>query len=130
MNFSFCIRKLAVAFYMINEIQPKIKFQNTVQCPFKENLSFKQVSDIHDDEVESIFVEINLPNTKPVAVGTVYRPSDSTVDYVDKIDVLFQNRNSIYDDVYILGDFNLDINKACNLRKVSHLTKILKCVNL
>ena len=36
MNFSFSIRKLglAVAFYMINEIQPKIKFQNIVQCPF------------------------------------------------------------------------------------------------
>ena len=34
MNFSFCIRKLAVVFYMINEIQPKIKFQNIVQCPF------------------------------------------------------------------------------------------------
>ena len=34
MNFSFCILKLAVAFYMINEIQPKIK-QNIVQCPFK-----------------------------------------------------------------------------------------------
>ena len=35
LNFSFYIRKLAVAFYMINEIQPKIKFQNIVQCPFK-----------------------------------------------------------------------------------------------
>ena len=34
LNFSFCIRKLAVVFYMINEIQPKIKFQNIVQCPF------------------------------------------------------------------------------------------------
>ena len=94
-----------------------------VLCYVKENLSFKQISDIHDDEVESIFVEINLPNTKPVAVGTVYRPPDSTVDYVDKIDVLFQKCNSIYDDVYILGDFNLDINKVCNLKKVSHLAK-------
>ena len=35
LNFSFFIRKLAVAFYMINENQPKIKFQNIVQCPFK-----------------------------------------------------------------------------------------------
>ena len=35
LNFSFCIRKLAVAFYMINEIQPKTKLQNIVQCPFK-----------------------------------------------------------------------------------------------
>ena len=36
LNFSFCIRKLAVALYIINEIQPKIKFQNIVQCPFKQ----------------------------------------------------------------------------------------------
>ena len=36
LNFSFCIRKLAVAFYMINEIQAKIKFQNIVQCPFNQ----------------------------------------------------------------------------------------------
>ena len=94
-----------------------------VMCYVKDSLSFKQISDIHDDEVESIFVEINLPNTKPVAVGTVYRPPDSTVDYVDKIDVLFQKCNSVYDDVYILGDFNLDINKDCNSKKVSHLAK-------
>ena len=39
LNFSFCIRKLAVAFYMINEIQPKIKFQNIVQCPFNVCIS-------------------------------------------------------------------------------------------
>ena len=39
LNFSFCIRKLAVAFYMINEIQPKIKFQNIVQCPFNDKES-------------------------------------------------------------------------------------------
>ena len=53
--FSFCIRKLAVAFYMINEIQPKIKFQNIVQCPFKylrnnflymlQSTNFRQGSD-------------------------------------------------------------------------------------
>ena len=42
LNFSFCIRKLAVAFYMINEIQPKMKFQNIVQCPFKSNIRLVQ----------------------------------------------------------------------------------------
>ena len=67
--------------------------------------------------------EINLPNTKPVVVGTVYRPPDSTGDIIDKIDVLFQKCNSIYDDVYILGDFNLDINKNCSSKKVSNLAK-------
>ena len=33
LNFSFCRCKLAVVFYMINEIQPKIKFQNIANAP-------------------------------------------------------------------------------------------------
>ena len=36
LNFSFCMCKLAVAFYMIDGIWPKRKFQNIVQCPFKK----------------------------------------------------------------------------------------------
>ena len=40
LNFSLWICKLAVAFYMINEIQPKIKFQNIVQCPFNKLVEF------------------------------------------------------------------------------------------
>ena len=44
MNFSFCIHKLAVAFYVINEIQPKIKFQNIVQCPFNKACSIHTVA--------------------------------------------------------------------------------------
>ncbi len=99
------------------------KMRGGVMCYIKENLCFKQNVDIHDDEVESIFVEINLPNTKPVAVGTIYRPPDSTVDYIDKLDELFQKCNIIYDDVYILGDFNLDIHKKYECKKVSNLSK-------
>jgi hypothetical protein len=51
----------------------------------------------------------------------VYRPPDCTVDYLDKLDIMFQKCNTIYDDVYILGDFNLDISKTAKLRKVSNL---------
>ena len=40
-NFSFCICKLSVAFYMIN--QPKRKLQNAVLSPFKSILLDKVV---------------------------------------------------------------------------------------
>ena len=61
----------------------------------------------------------------------MYHP-DSTVDYVDKIDVLFQKCNSIYDDVHILvSDFSLDINKDFKLKKsASSCKKLLKRVEL
>ena len=39
---------------MINEIQPKIKFQNIVQCPFKcQNVIIYSPKNTHSKEVES-----------------------------------------------------------------------------
>ena len=40
LNFSLCIRKLAVAFYMINEIQPKIKWQILSNAPLSGHFGF------------------------------------------------------------------------------------------
>ena len=47
MNLSFCLSKLAVAFYMIDEIQPHRKIQNIVQCTFnvcKQNVYINIIS--------------------------------------------------------------------------------------
>ena len=54
--------------------------------------------------MEAIFVEINLPKTKPMLIGSIYRPPDYTVNFLDKLDDMFQKCNILYDDVYILGD--------------------------
>jgi len=99
------------------------KTRGGVMCYVKSNLCTKQNVDIYDSDVEALFLEVNLPNTKPIAIGTVYRPPDSTVEYIDKIDNLFQKCNSIYDDVYILGDLNLNIHRKYESKKVSNLAK-------
>ena len=39
-------------------------------------------------------------------IGSIHRPPDCTVDFLDKLDDMFQKCNILYDDVYILGDFN------------------------
>jgi len=69
-------------FFRLDRSNEKTHGGDRVMCYVKENLSFKQNVDIHDDGVEGIFVEINLPNTKSIIVGTVYHPPDSTVDYI------------------------------------------------
>lgn len=97
------------------------KSHGGVMCYVKDSLSFKQNIDLCDKDIEALFIEINLPKTKPILVGNVYRPPSCTVDYLDILDVVFQKCNNIYDDVYILGDFNLDVSKTCNLRKVLNL---------
>ena len=92
-------------------------------CYIKDGVSFRQNTDLHDNDSEILWVEVNLPKTKPILVGAVYRPPSSSVDYVEKVDTIFQKCNSLYDDVYILGDFNLDISKNCNSRKVRSLAE-------
>ncbi len=94
-----------------------------IVCYVKDGISHKIVSKYDDDLVEALWVEINLPQTKPILLGTIYRTPSSRVDYESKLDLIFQEVTTDYDDVVILGDFNLDIAKACNSKKVSILAK-------
>ena len=77
-----------------------------ILCYIKDGFVFKENTHLFDDNVEALWVEINLPNTKPILLGTVYRPPDSRAAYFDKLNLVFQNCTFIYDDVIIVGDFN------------------------
>lgn len=61
----------------------------------------------------------------------MYRKPSSKAEYLAKIDFMFQNIAAIYNEVIIVGDFNLDIsktnfkNKINNLSKNSNLTQLI-----
>ena len=57
-------------------------------CYIKEGIAFKQNTNLLDNDIEAIWIEVNIPKTKPILIGTVYRPPDSHVDYVDKLDTI------------------------------------------
>ena len=47
-----------------------------VACYVKNDLSYNTLS-VFPREAENIFYEILLPNSKPITVGTIYRPPKS-----------------------------------------------------
>lgn len=55
-------------------------------------------------KLKGLFIEINLPQTKPILVGIVYRPPNSNADYMDTLGDVFQKCNvlGLYNDVFIL----------------------------
>ena len=60
-------------------------------------------------EIESVFFDILLPNSKPITVGTIYRPPNQS----NFLEVLNENMNkidSISNEIYILGDFNINFS--------------------
>ena len=79
-----------------------------VACHIRNDLSYNIIS-VFPSEMESVFFEILLPNSKPITVGTIYRsPNQSNF-----LEVLNENMNkidSVGNKTYILGDFNINLS--------------------
>ena len=71
------------------------------------DLSYKTKSFL-PSEIENIFMEIFLPHSKPLVVGTVYCPP-SQGSFTETITEHFSRINTNDTEIYILGDFNIDL---------------------
>ena len=95
----------------------------------KDGIVFKEKPDLQCIDVEALWIELNLPFSKPILLGTVYRPPDMKAAYIENLDLLFQNTTSLYDDIVIVGDFNLDISKHLNSNKIRNSLTIVTSNN-
>ena len=78
-----------------------------VICYVKSDLSYNTLS-AFPREVENIFFEILLSNSKPITVGTIYGPPNQS----NFLEILIDNMNkidSVNNEIYILGDLNINL---------------------
>ena len=71
-------------------------------------MSYNIVS-VFPREIESVFFEILLPNSKPITVGAIYCPPNQ----FSFLEVLNENMNKIdpvSNKIYILGDFSITLS--------------------
>ena len=61
-----------------------------VACYIRNDLSYNIIS-VLPTEIESVFFEILLPNSKPITVGTIYRPPNQS----NFLEVLNEHMNKI-----------------------------------
>ena len=79
-----------------------------VACYIRNDLSYNIIS-VFPSEIESIFFEILLPNSKPITVGTIYCPPNQS-DYLEVLNENMNKIDSISNETYILGDFNINLS--------------------
>ena len=109
--------------YNVFRLDRKHQDHGGIVCYVKNSISCKSTNRFDDELVEAMWIEINLPQTKPILLGTVYRAPDSKADYLSRLDNVFQECSNQYDDVVILGDFNVDINKSSNSKKINTIAR-------
>ena len=78
-----------------------------VACYIRNYLSCSIIS-VFSREIESVFFEIVLPNSKPITVGTIYRPPNQS-NFLEVLNKKMNKIDSINNEIYILGDI-LTIN--------------------
>ena len=78
-----------------------------IACYVRNDLSStKRIFFPHD--IETIFIEIYLPKSKPMTVGIFYR-SPSQTNFLESINENFYKLDTINKETYTLGDFNINL---------------------
>ena len=78
-----------------------------VACYVRNDLSFTKRNYFPHD-IQTIFIEIFLPKTKPMTVGIVYRPPSQT-NFLVAMNEHFYKLDTINKETFILGDFNINL---------------------
>ena len=82
----------------------------------RDNLSYNIRNDIDHENIEGIWIDLLLPKTRPILIGSIYRPPNQK-DFLEK----FKNISKQMDftqETFIFGDINICMkNKNTNLYK-------------
>ena len=99
-----------------------------VACFIRNDLSYN-LKWFLSSEIENIFIEILFPHSRSLVLGTVYRPP-SQGTFTETITEHFSKINTNNTELYILGDFNINLfsKQKCifhhkNTQSMSHDVK-------
>ena len=97
-----------------------------VACYIRSNMRHLRRSDLECEELEVMWLEIKITNSKPWFIGIMYRPPNSKLDFFQKLEDNLERVLDISRNVTLIGDFN------CNVSSKNPLSDKIKslCVDL
>ena len=76
-----------------------------------EHLDYKRKQNLESDNIESIWIEISLKHTKPILINSIYRPPSAPKQWLEMFSDNLENITTADNEVYIMGDINVDISR-------------------
>ena len=92
-----------------------------------KELAFNPRDDMNNNSYESIWIELLLPKTRPIIVGTCYRPPKENDFYSSLEETCYKSAKFMDSEVYILGDFNTNV--ACKSKSSLQISLSNFCNN-
>ena len=85
--------------------------------------AYKLRDDIPIEDLELIYVEMQLPKSKPYFIISWYRPPDDSVGTFDKVGKVLSHLNKEEKETILLGDTNCDLEKSVGTTELHYSTK-------
>ena len=89
------------------QVDDRSRHGGGIACYIRNDLSYN-VKSYFPKDIENIFFELLLPNTKPIVVGTIYCPTDQT-NFMEICNENLSKVDTNNVEIYILGDFNINL---------------------
>ena len=102
--------ELQINNYKIERMDRQNKRGGGLLLYLHENVPYKRRIDLENDQIESAWIEVRFSNSKSFLINFSYRPPSSLQSWIDSYEIQISNALIEIDDLYILGDFNLDYN--------------------
>ena len=79
-----------------------------VACFIRSSICYNIKSNLSSD-IENVFIDILLPNSKPITVGIIYRPPNQN-NFLELFSEQINNLDLEKNEIYILGDLNYNLH--------------------
>ena len=83
---------------------------------FRNSITCKRRPEIEISNIETIWSEISMPNSKPFLICTAYRPPNATSDWIDKLEAELSVAQSSGLELILMGDINIDYRSCSNTK--------------
>ena len=83
---------------------------------FRNNINCTHRPEFEISNIESIWSEITLPNSKPFLLCTAYRPPDSKSSWIDLFEEELSAAQSTGLEIILMGDINIDFHVCLNTK--------------
>lgn len=90
-------------------------------------INYTRRTDLEDEELEFLCTEIRKPKTKPILIGTWYRPPSSSIELFDKLEKILNKIDDTNLETSLIGDLNCNVAASS---PDSNTTRLLELCSL
>ena len=87
----------------------------------RDSINYKRLTDLPDDNMELISIQVSKPKAKPFIVCTWYRPPRSTTEIINRFEDILQTLDSYHMEIDIIGGLNCNVGATspdCSTQKL------------